>query len=114
MIKVKGKQVAPAELEAHLLSHPEVGDCAVIGVPDERAGEIPRAYIVANANDLSREASHTLEKDIVEYVRKYKDSSMWLDAGGVEFVSSVPKSPSGKILRSVLMEQVARTARSKL
>jgi acyl-CoA synthetase (AMP-forming)/AMP-acid ligase II len=46
LIKVKGMQVAPAELEAHLLSHPYVSDVAVIPVPDDRAGEVPKAYVV--------------------------------------------------------------------
>ena len=114
MIKVKGKQVAPAELEAHLLSHPRISDCAVIGVPDERAGEVPRAYVVANVSELKGDAAQSLKKVILEYVREHKDRSMWLDLGGVEFVPSVPKSPSGKILRRMLKEQVGSEINSKL
>ncbi len=113
MIKVKGEQVAPADLEAHLLSHPSISDCVVIGIPDQRAGEVPRAYVVLSASGIDGQAAQSLQKDILEYVREHKDRSMWL-TGGVEFVSIIPKSPSGKILRRVLKEKAAIETRSKL
>jgi 4-coumarate--CoA ligase len=53
-MKVRGFQVAPAELEAHLLSHPYVGDACVVGIPDEYSGEVPLAFIVPSANALSQ------------------------------------------------------------
>ena len=58
LIKVKGLQVAPSELEGYLLGHPDVADAAVVGVPDEYAGELPRAYVV-----LKPEVAHAVQKD---------------------------------------------------
>ena len=55
---MKGLQVAPSELEGYLLGHPDVADAAVIGVPDEYAGELPRAYVV-----LKPEVAHAVQKD---------------------------------------------------
>lgn len=97
LIKVKGFQVAPAELEELLLSHPDVGDAAVIGIPDEKAGELPRAYVVLK----SGHEGNVTEQDIVEWckdqVAHYKQLK-----GGVEFIEEIPKAASGKILRKVL------------
>ena len=59
-------QVAPAELEALLLTHPKIADAAVIGVPDERAGEIPRAYVVKNSN------SHLTDTEVYDFVKGIK------------------------------------------
>ncbi|EAU39152.1 conserved hypothetical protein [Aspergillus terreus NIH2624] len=97
LIKVKGNQVAPAELEALLLEHPAVADAAVIGIPvddDER----PRAYIV-----LKPGQSATAE-DIVEFVSG-KVSPIKRITGGVVFLEAIPKNPSGKILRKVLRDR---------
>ncbi|UZP38117.1 hypothetical protein NXS19_005933 [Fusarium pseudograminearum] len=105
LIKVKGHQVAPAELEAHLLDHPYVADSAVIGIVDERAGEVPLAFIVK-----SREASGVSDEDVVkavhEHVEQHKARHKWLK-GGVRVLDVIPKSPSGKILRRVLKAKVA-------
>ncbi|PTD07921.1 4-coumarate-CoA ligase-like protein 7 [Fusarium culmorum] len=105
LIKVKGHQVAPAELEAHLLDHPYVADSAVIGIVDERAGEVPLAFIVK-----SREASGISDEDVVkavhEHVEQHKARHKWLK-GGVRVLDVIPKSPSGKILRRVLKAKVA-------
>jgi 4-coumarate--CoA ligase len=96
LIKVKGFQVPPAELEALLLTHPAVADVAVIGVPDEEAGERPKAFVVlkpgveASANDL--------QEFVAEHVAHYKRLSE------VAFVDAIPKSPSGKILRRLLRD----------
>ncbi|KAG7061977.1 4-coumarate-CoA ligase [Colletotrichum scovillei] len=95
LIKVKGHQVAPAELEACLLGHSSVADCAVISVPDDRAGEVPKAYIVRSGP--------CSEKDIQEYVQARKAPHKWIK-GGIEFVDAIPKSPSGKILRRLLRD----------
>ncbi|OWF50399.1 4-coumarate--CoA ligase 3 [Mizuhopecten yessoensis] len=95
LIKYKGFQVAPAELEDLLLRHPGVKDVAVIGMPDERAGEIPRAYIVPNPN------TKVTREDIATFVTENAASYKQL-RGGVEFLDEIPKSPSGKILRRIL------------
>ncbi|KAF5235640.1 hypothetical protein FANTH_11659 [Fusarium anthophilum] len=70
LIKVKGHQVAPAELESHLLTHPAVSDCAVIQIPDARAGEVPKAFVV-KANHGSQ-SDEELVKDIQRYVEEHK------------------------------------------
>ncbi len=96
LIKYKGFQVPPAELEALLISHPQIADVAVIGVPDEEAGELPKAFIV-------RQPGSTLTVDevkayVAEHVTSYKHIRI------VEFTDSIPKSPSGKILRRMLRD----------
>ncbi|KAK6732331.1 hypothetical protein RB195_016612 [Necator americanus] len=97
LIKVKGLQVAPAELEDILLSHKEIQDAAVIGVPDEKTGEKPRAYVVKANKNLT-------ESDVKDFIEAKVSSYKFL-TGGVVFVEEIPKSPSGKILRRFLREQ---------
>jgi 4-coumarate--CoA ligase len=97
MIKYKAVQVAPAELESLLLSHPCVADVAVIGSPDEDAGEVPHAFVVP-----SGEVSDT---EIMEFVASRV--AVYKKVRRVTFVESIPKSASGKILRRELR---ARTA----
>ncbi len=97
LIKVKGMQVAPAELEALLLSHPAVADAAVIPVPDERAGERPKAFVVLKAG-LEGDARELMDF-VAGRVAAHKRISE------VEFISVIPKSPSGKILRRLLVER---------
>ncbi|GMS94120.1 hypothetical protein PENTCL1PPCAC_16295, partial [Pristionchus entomophagus] len=106
LIKVKGLQVAPAELEDLLLSHPLIRDAAVIGIPDERMGELVRAYVDRVDQSLTEE---DVIKFVAEKVSRYKHIT-----GGVKFVSDIPKSPSGKILRKELRQQVANEIRSKI
>jgi len=97
LIKFKGFQVPPAELEALLLTNPKVADAAVIGIPDDEAGEIPAGYVVLKAG---QEATEDEIKDFVAgQVATYKR------LGKVTFVDAVPKSASGKILRRVLRDQ---------
>ncbi|KAF6819023.1 AMP-binding enzyme [Colletotrichum musicola] len=105
LIKVKGHQVAPAELEACLLGHPAVADCAVIPIPDERSGEVPKAFVVTSG-DCSA-------KDLQEYVQAKKAPHKWIK-GGIEFVEAIPKSPSGKILRRILRDRERQRRASKL
>lgn len=100
MIKVKGVGVAPAELEDLLLGHHLVTDAAVIGVPDDYAGEVPKAFVTLV--DPSKANQQTVQT-LVDFVKRKKSRPKWL-AGGVEFVEAVPKSPSGKVLRRVLKE----------
>ncbi|EMF13428.1 phenylacetyl-CoA ligase [Sphaerulina musiva SO2202] len=102
LIKVKGHQVAPAELEAHLLTHPSVNDCVVIGIPSDREGEVPKAFVVKHPGEKADDA--TLRKSITKYVEDHKTRYKWL-AGGLEFIDVVPKSPSGKILRRLMRDQ---------
>ncbi|RDW62422.1 hypothetical protein BP6252_11855 [Coleophoma cylindrospora] len=101
LIKVRGAQVAPAELEALLLEHPLLLDAAVIGAKGIGEEEYPRAYVVR------REGATITEKDIVEFVSS-KVSKVKRLTGGVRFVDSVPKNPSGKILRRELRERAAK------
>ncbi|MCG8469483.1 MAG: AMP-binding protein, partial [Gemmatimonadetes bacterium] len=93
LIKYKGFQVPPAELEDILLSHDAVADVAVIPVADEEAGEIPKAFIVA-AGEVDGDA---LMAFVAERVSSYKQVRV------VEFVDEIPKSASGKILRRILV-----------
>ncbi|KAK8877251.1 acetyl-CoA synthetase-like protein [Apiospora arundinis] len=105
LIKVKGHQVAPAELEAHLLTHPYVNDCAVIPVPEERAGEVPKAYVVKSPAALAEGRSdEEITQAICKHVEEHKAHYKWLK-GGVAYLDVVPKSPSGKILRRVLRDK---------
>ncbi|KAI9894741.1 MAG: hypothetical protein M1814_002098 [Vezdaea aestivalis] len=103
LIKVKGNQVAPAELEAFLLTLPDVADAAVIPVPDERAGEVPKAFVAKSASASSR-SEEELTRFILDSVEKAKAKYKWLK-GGIEFIDVIPKSPSGKILRRLLRDK---------
>ncbi|KAH8663346.1 AMP-binding enzyme [Ilyonectria robusta] len=113
LIKVKGHQVAPAELEAHLLTHPYVADCAVIQVPHESSGEVPKAFVVKSEEARSKVDTDVVE-DICKHVENHKARHKWLK-GGVEFVDSIPKSATGKILRRLLRdrEKQARNAKKE-
>ncbi|KAA8567602.1 hypothetical protein EYC84_008077 [Monilinia fructicola] len=91
-------QVAPAELEAHLLAHPLVADCAVIPIPDDAAGEIPKAYVVKSQSAGTEDDDSKVKREISKWVESHKARHKWLK-GGVEFIDVIPKSPSGKILR---------------
>jgi acyl-CoA synthetase (AMP-forming)/AMP-acid ligase II len=95
LIKYKGYQVAPAELEAVLLSHPEIADAAVIGVPEKETGEeLPKAFVVrAMGSELSEESVMNF---MAERVAPHKKIRF------VEFIDTVPKSAAGKILRKDL------------
>jgi acyl-CoA synthetase (AMP-forming)/AMP-acid ligase II len=99
MIKVSGFQVAPAEIEAVLHAHPDVVDCAVFGVADERAGEVPVAAV-----QLAPDAGVTagdLERLVAESLAGYKRLR------SVVFVDAVPRTPSGKVLRRTLRDEWA-------
>lgn len=103
LIKVRCYQVAPAELEALILTHDNVQDVAVIQVPDEESGELPRAYIVLKADEVSQ---RVVDEDIKAWVKERVVPYKRLD-GGVIFVREIPKSASGKILRRILRNQLA-------
>ena len=96
LIKYKGFQVPPAELEAILLTHPAVADAAVVGLPDDEAGEIPVAFVALRAgHQVSEEA---IASFVAGQVAHYKQVRT------VTFVEEIPKSASGKILRRVLRD----------
>lgn len=116
LIKYKGMQIAPSELEHLLLAHPEVAESAVIGVPDEEAGELAKAFVV------KRPGSTLTESDLIKFVngiysRCLQDNESILTfisysadqvasykklRGGVVFIDVIPKLLSGKILRREL------------
>jgi acyl-CoA synthetase (AMP-forming)/AMP-acid ligase II len=97
LIKYKGFQVAPAELESLLLTHPAVADAAVIGLPDEEAGEIPVGYVVLKPG--AQASAEDIQAYVAEQVATYKQLRR------VELTDAIPKSASGKILRRVLKDQ---------
>ena len=97
LIKYKGLSVAPAELEGLLLTHPAVEDAAVVRHPDQAAGEVPKAYLVLRDAVSGQE----LMDWVAERVAPYKRVRL------VEFTDSIPKSPSGKILRRLLVARGA-------
>jgi acyl-CoA synthetase (AMP-forming)/AMP-acid ligase II len=103
LIKYKGFQVAPAELEALLLAHPDIADAAVIGLVDEEAGEIPAAYVVLKQGHDTSAAD--IRRFVADNVASYKQVRK------LSFVDAIPKSPSGKILRRVLRDQAAQESR---
>lgn len=105
LIKYKGFQVAPAELEALIITHPAVADVAVIGTPDEEAGEVPKAYIVL-ANESKTQSSAELAQiadDIKSYV--LDNLAHYKAIHFIEWINAIPKSASGKILRRNLRDQ---------
>ena len=115
LIKVSGLQVAPAELEALLLTHPSVADAGVVAISDSFDDqERPRAYVVPKS--LDKDNPGVREEEIVEWMKGKVAKYKWL-TGGVVFVNEVPKSAAGKIQRKVMREWAKRDSlggRSKL
>ena len=110
LIKYNGFQVAPAQLEDLLLGHPAVADVTVIGVySEERATELPRAYVVPAAG---YEGDGKLEKTLQEWLNERVSPHKKL-RGGVRFVEAIPKSNAGKILRRVLVEEARAEEKGK-
>jgi acyl-CoA synthetase (AMP-forming)/AMP-acid ligase II/NAD(P)-dependent dehydrogenase (short-subunit alcohol dehydrogenase family) len=102
LIKYKGYQVAPAELEEILLTHPAVADAAVVRSPDAAAGEVPKAFVVLSAPATADEITTWVAERVARYKRIRR----------VEFTREIPKSASGKILRRLLAER-EKTARKQ-
>lgn len=94
LIKYKGFQVPPAELEGVLLTHPAIADAAVIPVPDPEAGELPKAYVVLKGEATAEDIMQFVAKRVAPYKKIRR----------VEFIDKIPKSASGKILRRVLVK----------
>ncbi|GAA5915766.1 hypothetical protein JCM6882_003851 [Rhodosporidiobolus microsporus] len=110
LIKYKGFQVAPAEVEGVLLTSPLVADAAVIGIwSDEHATELPRAYIVPNAEHAR---SSSLAADVAKFIEEQLAPHKRL-RGGVVVVEAIPKSPSGKILKKDLRVLAAKEGKTK-
>ncbi|MEZ4681763.1 MAG: AMP-binding protein [Caldilineaceae bacterium] len=95
LIKYKGLQVAPAEIEAMLLTHPAIADAAVIGKADEEAGEVPKAFVVLKGEATTAEIMAFIAERVAPHKRVRE----------VEIIPQIPKSASGKILRRLLVEQ---------
>jgi acyl-CoA synthetase (AMP-forming)/AMP-acid ligase II len=95
LIKYKGLQVAPAEIEGVLLSHPAVADAAVVPSPDEEAGEVPKAFLVLKGEATPEEIMAWVAERMAPHKRLRR----------VEIIGQIPKSLSGKILRRVLVQQ---------
>lgn len=104
LFQVKGFQVAPAELEEIIRDNPQVSDAAVIGIPHEAHGEVPRAYVVLKPNSSLK--TEALYEFVSAKVAAYKNLK-----GGIAFVDSIPKTPSGKILRRQLKLQYQNESR---
>lgn len=105
LLKYKGLQIAPAELENHLITHPDILEAAVVGMPIEGGSEVPRAYVVP------RKMGGLGEDEVKEYVKKHFADYKQL-RGGVRFVDELPKNAVGKILRRELRER-AKAEESK-
>ncbi|XP_069941701.1 probable 4-coumarate--CoA ligase 3 [Cherax quadricarinatus] len=96
VIKVKGMQVSPSELEDVILGHPNVADVGIVGVEDERAGEVPRAYVVRHGQVTEQQLHDFMESRVAPYKQL---------AGGIKFVEGLPKNSTGKLLRKELKKK---------
>ncbi|XP_068622181.1 uncharacterized protein [Battus philenor] len=104
LIKYKGYQVPPMELEAVLLQHPGVRDAGVVGLPHAAAGEVPLAFVVP------QNGASLTESELKQFVAERLSNPKHL-RGGVRFVKEIPKNPSGKILRKLLREMVKTSSK---
>lgn len=110
LIKVRGFQVAPIELEGALLTHADIVDAAVIGVPAKKLsdGEAPRGYVVVRPEMKGKVSREEVGRHMRERVAGYKQLT-----GGIVFVESIPKTASGKILKRVLKEQAVEEMKAE-
>lgn len=95
-----------------MLTHPFVNDCAVIQIPDEKAGEVPKAFIVKSQAVGLEEPDRVVARAIQKHVEEHKARYKWI-TGGIEFIDVIPKSPSGKILRRLLRDKEKEARRTK-
>ena len=96
MVISGGENVYPAEIEAVLMTHPDIVEAGVIGQPSERWGESPFAIVVRRRSDLT-------ERDVIEFCRG--KLAAFKQPKGVAFIDVIPRNPSGKILKRILREQ---------
>ncbi|KAK9302837.1 hypothetical protein QLX08_005324 [Tetragonisca angustula] len=101
IIKYKGFQVSPSEIEEIIMSHPSVKDAAVLGKPDELSGELPIALVVRQPGKIIS------EKEILDFTNGHLSPHKWL-RGGVKFIEDIPKTPSGKIIRKELINMMSK------
>ena len=99
LIKYKGYQIAPAELEALLLTHPGIADAAVIGTPDADGQEVPMAFVVRQPGEHGQALD---DAAVIDFVAA--KTAPFKKIRRVEFIEAVPKSSSGKILRRLLRD----------
>jgi 4-coumarate--CoA ligase len=104
IFKYKGLQIAPAELEGLLDTHPLIQEAAVVGIPTPGDGELPRAYVVADPSKISEDE---IKKFVADRMAPYKQLR-----AGVVFVKELPKSAVGKILRRQLREEAKQERRT--
>jgi acyl-CoA synthetase (AMP-forming)/AMP-acid ligase II len=97
LIKYKGQQVSPVELEAILMLHPKISDAAVVGVPDEEASEIPKGFVVVNGPATAEEIMAFVAARVAPY-KKIRE---------IEFIDEIPRTPVGKTERRSLRERAA-------
>lgn len=100
-------QVPPAELEGLLRTHPSIEEAAVVGVPNDRTGEAPLAFVVVN-KDRPTVSGEEIQEFVAERVAPYKRIT-----AGVVFMDQLPKSAAGKILRRFLKDEYMKNAQSK-
>lgn len=107
LIKVRGWQVSPTELEICLLKHPSIIDAAVIGVDlSDGRGELPRAYLVLDPTSLPPVTDEEIQKHVHCHLAKYKALT-----GGIRHIKVVPRSAAGKILKKVLRKEIEEEVR---
>jgi acyl-CoA synthetase (AMP-forming)/AMP-acid ligase II len=104
LIKYKGMQIAPAEIEAVLLGHPQVADAAVVPVPDDEAGQIPKGFVVLKGDASADQIMGWVADRVAPYKKLRR----------LEITTQIPRSPSGKILRRVLIERECARSESHL
>ena len=111
LIKVRGFQVAPPELEGVLLGHPDIVDVAVIGITDSahEGSELPRAYVQRRPGSGGKPSAEDVQIYMRERLASYKALT-----GGVVFIDAIPKNQSGKILKRILREQAKKETGAKL
>jgi acyl-CoA synthetase (AMP-forming)/AMP-acid ligase II len=103
---VQGMQVVPVDIETVLLAHPAVVEVAVIGVPDEFAGERPRAFIVRSESVMADLDGEDLRDSIDDQVESKLHETHWLN-GRIDFIAAIPKNQNGKVLKRELRAMVA-------
>ncbi|KAG2065599.1 acetyl-CoA synthetase-like protein [Suillus decipiens] len=118
IMKVRGFQVAPAELEGCILDHSDVADTCVVPIPDDYSGEVPLAFVVLRAPAADRVGKDSrkakqIKASIMKHVADNKVAYKHL-AGGVEFIDVIPKNPSGKLLRRVLRDRARQLRAGEL
>ncbi|EPB79145.1 AMP-binding enzyme [Ancylostoma ceylanicum] len=101
LIKVNGKQVSPTEIEEVLIAHPKITDCCVIGIPDEKRGEVPLAFVVAKS--INEDSIHAYVKERLAPYKRLR--------GGIKFVDVIPRTPTGKTLKRKLKDEYLKTVK---